>query len=83
MTDDVLLGVRQAREAFAASHGYDLRAMAVALRKMDAADDWPVVRRPPRRPEVIDVPEQRGGCPAVLSPDQPPQLAPARGGGGN
>ncbi len=48
--DDVLREVRAAREAYARSHGYDVRAMVADLRAQDAAGDWPVVRRPPRRP---------------------------------
>jgi len=47
--DDVLLEVRAVREAYARSHNYDVRAMVVDLRTRDAAGDWPVVRRPPRR----------------------------------
>ena len=33
--DEVMQQVRAAKEAFAASHGYDLRRMIDALRKMD------------------------------------------------
>jgi hypothetical protein len=50
--DDVLLGVRAAREAYAQAHDYDVRAMVADLQARDLADDWPVVRRPPRRPRV-------------------------------
>jgi hypothetical protein len=42
--DDVLRGVRAAREAFAQAHGFDPHAMVAALRKLDAAGDWPVRR---------------------------------------
>ena len=66
MTDDVLAGVQQAREAFAASHGYDLWAMAAALRRMDEEDDWPVVSLPPRPPEAAFVRESGG-----RRPDEP------------
>ena len=48
--DDVLQEVRAAREAYAQSHGYDVRAMVADLRARDSAGDWPVVRRSPRRP---------------------------------
>ncbi len=41
--DEVILEVRAAREAFAASHGYDVRAMVMALRKMDEESGMPVV----------------------------------------
>ena len=47
--DDVLRQVRAAREAYARSLGYDVRAMVADLRARDAAGDWPVVRRPARR----------------------------------
>jgi hypothetical protein len=48
--DDVLRGVRAAREAYARSLGYDVQAMVADLRARDTAGDWPVVRRAPRRP---------------------------------
>ena len=51
MTDDVLQGVRAAREAFARSHGYDVYAMVAALGRQNAAGDWPVVSFPPRAPQ--------------------------------
>ena len=41
--DDVILGVRAVREAFAASHDYNVRAMVMALRKMDEEAGVPVV----------------------------------------
>ncbi|HZU34459.1 MAG TPA: hypothetical protein VFA18_01050 [Gemmataceae bacterium] len=50
--DDVLREVRAAREAYARSHQFDVRAMVADLRARDAAGDWPVVRRPPRRPDA-------------------------------
>lgn len=42
--DDVLRGVRAAREAFAEAHGFDIRAIVATLRELDAAGDWPVAR---------------------------------------
>jgi hypothetical protein len=45
--DDVLLGVRAAREAYARSHNFDVHAMVEDLRARDEAGDWPVVRLPP------------------------------------
>ena len=48
--DDVLRGVRAAREAYAQAHGFDVRAMVADLRERDAHGDWPVVRLAPRRP---------------------------------
>jgi hypothetical protein len=55
MSDDsVLQEVRSAREAFARSHGYEIRAMVADLRARDDLGDWPVVRLAPRRPAVAD-----------------------------
>ena len=48
--DSVMQEVRAARDAFARSHGYDLRAMVADLREQDNRGDWPVVRLYPRRP---------------------------------
>jgi hypothetical protein len=48
--DSVLQEVRAAREAFARSHGYDLREMVADLRQRDDRGDWPVGRLTPRRP---------------------------------
>jgi hypothetical protein len=53
--DSVLQEVRAAREAFARSHGYDVRAMVADLRERDDRGDWPVVRLSPRRPAVPSV----------------------------
>ena len=41
--DEVILEVRAVREAFAASHGFNVRAMVTALRKMDEESGVPVV----------------------------------------
>src|SRR5687768_17240130 len=46
--DEVVLEVRAAREAFAASHGYDIRAMVAALRDVAVASGREVVSLPPR-----------------------------------
>lgn len=50
--DEVMRQVRAAKEAFAASHGYDLRRMHEALRKMDEESGVPTVRLEPRKPET-------------------------------
>jgi hypothetical protein len=50
--DSVLQEVRAAREAYARSHGYDVRAMVADLRERDDRGDWPVVRLVPRRSAV-------------------------------
>ena len=69
--DDVLREVRAAREAYAESHGYDVRAMVVDLRSRDLAGDWSVVRRPPRHPKS-------GAIGAIVQnqTQQPTELAP-------
>ncbi len=51
--DDVLREVRAAREAYAQSHNFDVRAMVADLRARDAAGDWPVVRRTPGAPSRL------------------------------
>ncbi len=48
--DDVVRQVREAREAYAQSFGYDLKAMVADLRNQDDKGDRPVVRLAPRRP---------------------------------
>jgi hypothetical protein len=53
--DEVVREVRAARDAFAASHGYDIRAMVAALREMGIASGREVVPVAPR---------------AVLTPNQ-------------
>jgi len=63
--DSVLQEVRAAREAFARSHGYDVRAMVADLRAQDDRGDWPVVRLAPRRPAVPGVAQSEPN-PALL-----------------
>ena len=46
--DEVVRDVRAAREAFAASHGYDIRAMVAALNQPDIVRGWTVVRLAPQ-----------------------------------
>lgn len=50
--DDVIRGVRAAREAFGQKHSFNIRAMVAELQAKDAAGDWPVVSLPPRRPQL-------------------------------
>jgi hypothetical protein len=57
--DEVVREVRAAREAFAASHGYDIRAMVAALHELGVASGRELVRFAPR--------------PAMVSPSQPLQ----------
>jgi hypothetical protein len=58
--DEIVREVRAAREAFAASHGYDIRAMVAALHQLGIASGREVVRLAPR--------------PAITSPN--PSLQP-------
>jgi hypothetical protein len=48
--DEVVREVRRAREAFAASYGYDIRAMVAALHDLGVASGRKVVRFAPRPP---------------------------------
>ncbi len=50
--DEVIREVRAAREAFAASHGYNVRAMVLALRNMNDDSGAPVVSFAHFQPEV-------------------------------
>jgi hypothetical protein len=68
--DSVLQEVRAAREAYARSHGYNVRAMVADLRERDARGDWPVVRLAPRRPTVRRAAECEPDL--ALQPTQPP-----------
>lgn len=53
--DEVVREVRAAREAFAAAHGYDIRAMVAALHERGVASGRELVRLAPR-PAVAAVP---------------------------
>lgn len=50
---DVLTELRAWRDEFARSHGYDLKAMAAALRELDMAAGARVVRGEPRQPRAV------------------------------
>ena len=56
--DDVLREVRQAREAYARSHNFDIRAMVADLQARDALGDRLVVRRAPRRAVAVTPPNK-------------------------
>ena len=56
--DDVIRGVRAAREEYARLHNFNIRAMVADLQAKDAAGDWPVVSRPARRPCRTEMPNQ-------------------------
>ena len=51
--DEVVREVRAAREAFAASHGYDIGAMVAALHEWGIASGRELVRLAPRRPTSV------------------------------
>ena len=79
--DDVIRGVRAAREAFGQKHGFKIRAMVAELQAKDAAGDWPVVSLPPRRPQLSPTPNkplQPTGAAIPASPGSTlPEAAPA------
>ncbi len=62
---DILAELRAWRDEFARSHGYDLRAMAAALREMDTVAGTRVVRGVPRRPAAA-LPERASPPPREL-----------------
>jgi hypothetical protein len=60
--DDVIREVRAAREDYARSHGFSIRAMVADLQARDAVGDWPVVSRPARRPKSPNQAQQPTGA---------------------
>ncbi len=48
--DAVIKEVRQIKEAHAAQYGYDIHAMAKALREKQRQGNRKIVSRPPKRP---------------------------------
>ena len=56
--DDVIRGVRLAREAFAQLHGFNIRAMVADLQARDSVGDWLVVSRSARHLQSIQSPNQ-------------------------
>lgn len=55
---DVLAELRAWRDEFARSHGYDVHAMAAALRALDSGGERKVVHGEPRRPVTTRTPNQ-------------------------
>lgn len=51
--DEVVREVRAAREAFAASHGFDIRKMVAALHELGVASGRELVQFAPRPPVVV------------------------------
>jgi hypothetical protein len=54
---DIIAQLRTWRDEFAKSHGYDIHAMAAALREMDCGNQK-VVHGEPRRSVVAKMPNQ-------------------------
>jgi hypothetical protein len=55
---DVLAEIREWRDEFARSHGYDLAAIAAAIREADGSVRDRLVPGEPRRPTVPSTPNQ-------------------------
>ena len=51
--DDILLAVRQAKEEYAATHGFNIREIVADLRRMDEAGDWQIVSLIPKRDPIV------------------------------
>ena len=66
--DEIVREVRAAREAFAASHGYDIRAMVAALHELGIASGRELVRFAPR--PAMTVPQKPTGA-AIPAPEIP------------
>lgn len=68
--DDVIREVRAAREEFARSHNFNIRAMVADLEAQDATGDWAVVSRPARRHPLTPT-LQHTGAVMLSSPHVP------------
>lgn len=68
--DDVIRGVRIAREEYARLHNFNIRTMVADLQAQDAAGDWHVVSRQARLFPTADLPNQalQPAGPAVTVP---------------
>ena len=55
---DIVVELRAWRDEFARLHGYDIHAMAAALRALDCGGKREVVHGEPRRPVVAKIPPQ-------------------------
>jgi 4-hydroxyphenylpyruvate dioxygenase-like putative hemolysin len=66
---DLLAEIRAWRDEFARSHGYDLEAIAAAIRDADRAVATRLVHGEPRRPAVHSPPNQ------TLQPTRPATAA--------
>jgi hypothetical protein len=73
--DEVVREVRAAREAFAAVHGYDIRAMVAALHELGVASGRELVRFAPRPVVTGNQAAQQTGAAAPASGSAPPTNA--------
>jgi hypothetical protein len=55
--DELLREVRKVREAYAASHGFDIRRMVAALRELGIASGRELVSFPPRPAIAVQPPQ--------------------------
>jgi hypothetical protein len=78
---DALSELRAWRDEFARLHGYDIHAMAAALRELDSAGERKVVRGEPRQPAPARMPNQAlqptGAAVAVSQDSKSLEAAPA------
>jgi hypothetical protein len=76
--DEIVREVRAAGEAFAAAHGYDIRAMVAALHELGVASGRELVRFAPRPAVTVSTlaPQQTGGLHDEVR--HPPSEAPDR-----
>jgi hypothetical protein len=77
--DEVMREVRAAREAFAASHGFDIRKMVAALHELGVASGGELVRFAPRPALVPNQALQPTGVLSVPSDAKPPETARRKG----
>lgn len=59
MTDDIIDEVRRHREAYAASFGYDLRAIYADIKERERASGRPTVQRTPRPAANVELGSRR------------------------
>jgi hypothetical protein len=80
-TGDTLTELRAWRDEFARAHGFDVHAMAEALRALDGAGARKVIRGEPRRPRPVRSPNNllQPTGPAIAASDnsQLPHAGPA------
>jgi hypothetical protein len=73
---DIVAQLRAWRDEFARSHGYDIHAMAAAVRAFDCGQRK-IVHGEPRRPVVTKMPNQPLPTEAAASVSEGPKVAEA------